>query len=608
MPKCQGITNCNCTHNRDDPTCRSCSEYGNQSTANEDRWIGMFFTSGGPLSDCVANERGCELGCQPCRQTEMIAEFLRPGGQRWLKPHEPFDPELAAVAPNRMANGMVGPLRSQGHENNIAGRDPTSVRRFHGKMTYQRGVCHQNTYEGEAFGDGREFGANACDCEAEPSQTPPNCGNSSTSGQPVPGAFQDQFFYDNILNLSDNGIWCREANTSLDPDALGSEVVRVNTGPGTLYQVVVLRDTPCGGNMLLPCTLAAQVGGECCEYGALAEAQDIEPETIREFDWIGIDLRNITLGAGVGNVGFYGDRGAIVMKARALQALADLPGDIAQNPGAKVFDQLDRHPGSAHLWSREYFPDTSAGCNGLPTIPGFEIDAHLRQAGVPVRVEAYISRATVFASVVAQMVNTAPPQQVLGHHQDKIFAHVRIRVEVELSYRAFVVGEEQPKIVEEWHEPDDPDFGKETVLRIVNVDDVDHPEHGSCKFSPVIAVSPGEDGTVPEGQEPTSFNQPDEIVFAVQDDPEHPQPWSARQFSMPNRAEWWGFLGTAGVRSPRVPYDAVGDKSACCRLLHALDALQVRGWPSLHEAFPGADRGPYRGRFRLNFLSGKVCA
>ncbi len=608
MPKCQGSTNCNCTHNDSDPTCVSCSTYGHFGTAEEDRWIGMFAAAGGPLGDCVANERGCELGCQPCRQTTMIAEFLHPGGKRWLKPQEPFNPDVGASFPNRMANGMVGALQSQGHASNIAGLDPASVRRFHGRMTYQRGVCHQNTFEGEAFGDGRELGANACDCEVEPNTVPPNCGGGATSGQPVPGAFQDQFFYDNILDLSDDDIWCREANTSLDPDALGSEVVRLNSGPGSLYQVIVLRDKPCGGNMLLPCTLAADVGGACCEYGALAGAQDIEPDTIREFDWIGINLRRIGLKTSHGTVGFYGDQVATILKVRALESLADLPGDIEQNPSAKIFDQLDRHQGSAHMWSREYFPNTSEGCNGLPVIPGFKFDAHLRQTGVPVRIEAYITRATVHASVVAQMVNTAPPQVLNRHLKDKIFAHVRIRVQVDISYRAFIDGEEQPKIVEDWREPDDPDFGKETVLRIVNVDDDDHPESGRCRFPPVIAVAPGEDGTVPGGKEPTFGNQPDEIVFAIEDDPLNPRPFSARQFSMPNRAEWWGFSGSAEVASPRVPYDSAGDGSACCRLLHALDGFIVRAWPSLHETSPGGDRGPYVGGFVLNFASGKVCA
>jgi len=557
-----------------DPGCNECEGYPHDP--HDPIWVGMFDIQAGQMIQV-----GCHVGCLPCRQAELSYNFLRPGGNRWLRAHMPND-SSEAILPNRMANGMVGDLQSM-----RVGDYEARTRRVPERINFLRGVCYQNLYEGEAFGKG-DIGADACDCDVRPDTSldpeSMSCGGGEGPGEPVAGAFPDDFFHHNIGDL-DSDFFCRRIEQH---DSETSVVTSVGLFPPTIFHT-----KDCGGNMFLQCTRRRTAGAPCYEFEDDASFLD---EHHQAFNFVPIELVGLTIKRA--SFPFANDP-VIDFKNAVLAHLSSLPGPSAGG----IFEQLDYHGadglGAANGWSRFYNPSTTdCGALSMPEIPFQFGRCYLEQTNVTVHVVPYISKASIEVWMIAQHVNeTDIGIATIQKDKERIYPHVRIRIQVQVSYLA-KLGAEIPIILESWWPDDHPHHGRSTELRIVNADDPDYPTEGVfCQYPAIVAPVEGPPGGTL--QDPLA-NQPDHIVCVDS---------RGRRFEIPNRVEWWGYMGVhSGTRNVWIydpnPFASINQLAyPCCRLLKSLDGLEVGGWPTLFESatHPAA---LYGGFVRFNFAAG----
>lgn len=533
-------------------------------------WVGMFDIQAGQLEQV-----GCAPGCIPCVQQELNFDFLRPEGNRWMRAHQPIV-SGHTMLPNRLANGMVGDLQSIG----ILSRR-TRTRRVPEEINFHRGVCYQNLWEGEAFGDDG-IGANACDCDIPP-DTALNvgdliCDGGEGPGEPVEGAFPDDFFYSGQADLSALHFFCRRIE---EVDSRNQHVTSVNLFPPTF-----LRTSQCGSNMFLQCTRKGIAGSPCFEF----ESSEFLDRHHQAFNFVPVQFNDFGLKEGSEKPDFpYADEALDRFKSITLNSIDTLPG----LPVGFRFEQLDHAgrtgTGPTTIWNRFYGGPGNV-CSDFPKIP-FDFGAcYLKHTRASVRVEAFISKATIEAWISAQHVNETPIGLLIQRSKEKIYPHVRVRVRLQVSYRATLL--EDASIVENWWHEDHPDFGKETQLRILNAGDPDYPTPGTfCQYPAIVAPIDSVGGTA---QDPLA-NQPDRIICTDEDGVE---------FEIPNRVEWWGYMGvresdSVWIYDPGGPIDDLA--YPCCRLLKSMNGLEVRGIATLIETKGHNEVALYKGAIKFNF-------
>lgn len=578
MARCQPLTPPGDGHG-----CWHCTGY---STSPDNTYVGMFM---------VEADYGCKIGCKPCKQAKLPDDYMRFGGLRFLRAHEPIDSVNNNVRyPNRMANGMVGDLRSIGVAIEEQGQQNFwNTRRIPEKIYYHRGVCWANSEPLEGFGEG-DVGTDACDCSNRPSTAIPvgsqTCADGTAAGMPVGGNFPDDFFYEDIEVAShvENAFYCRLRSHH------DSQVVIVGNEAGELLIPTILRTNVCGGNLIHFCTGEKWCGEPCFDFGDPVpyDCEGHYDRSWQAFNAVPIQFNDVRIrNSSESQLFKLGNDPVIDFKNAVLSGLPTIPGD--QGEETFVFGQLDRIGGA--IWGRQLTlaePTVEAIDRSLIT---FEFgDCRMRQATyadidptnprrhpVSVRVVPYVAEADIKMWLIAQQVLEWPEGRNIPDIFDdlkRIYPHVRMRIRARVSYLAIfdVVASpdfipENPAIFESWWPEDHPNYNRQTQVYLLNGaasegNPDSFPDVGKPLRYPPLVSSQENMSEVP--YEEALAASPDEIlIFDSQ----------GRQFDIPNIVEWWGYMGVYGGQKNYHNPDV--EMSDCCRLLRDLDGMKVQGWP-----------------------------
>lgn len=595
--------------------CWHCTGY---SQSPDNHYIGMFM---------VQADYGCQVGCKPCKQAKFPDDFMRPGGLRWLKAYMPIDVENNNVLyPNRLADGMVGDLRSIGNQIEEVGEDNFwNTRRVPEHIYFHRGVCWDNRFRKEGFGEG-EVGTDACDCSIRPSTSGQFSCNGVPFGDPVLGNFPDDFFYEDIEAASPSGnpFFCRQRPHH------DSQVVHVSSGE--LFSPTILRTNVCSGNLFHFCTTTKWCGEPCFEYGDDPVPLDCVGGHINNgwqaFNFVPIQFNDVRLRKSSESQSFkFTNDPVIDFKNAVLSHLPNLRGRHGED--TFVFGQLD-HSGGA-IWQRNFGLDE-------PTIQGvqrgmvpFEFgDCRLKQATYPDRIagdskrhlapviiEPYIVDAEIKMWLVAQQMldwreGQNLPSGSTYENAKRTYPQVRMRIRVRVSYIARngtpddpnVNNDSWPEIFESWWPEDHDNFEKKTPVYLRNgIGDLFPSVGKPLRYPPLVSSRQDLSGVRYEDALAASVDQI--LVFDSQ----------GRQFDIPNIVEWWGYVGVYGGQK-NYASGAEDQGEPCCKLLRDLDGMKVQGWPynfsSYNESISNLDvvqmqdddwigRGLYGGTVQLNF-------
>lgn len=612
----------------DEPfVCIGCSGYSADPDAS---YIGMSY---------VEADYGCQVGCKACKQSGLFKDWMRPEGPRWLKAYMPLNQLVDdTMLPNRMANGMVGDLRSMELLNSESEVSFWNTRRVPESIYYNRGVCWDNLLKREGFGKD-DAGADACECDVVPNTGADEngvCSDSRPGSTPTPmnsplsGVMPDLFFYENINIVHSSALWCRQR-----PEHDSKLVIITN---GELFTPTILRTNRCGGNLFHFCTQRWDCSGPCFECG---ERPPDEPEPWlsdqhNAFGFVPIQFNDVRLRSGLDNHSFpFGDGAVKDFKNAVLAQLPNIAG--ASGEGTFVFGQLDRwsDPGNSTIWSRGFAADDVSifgvqrgivpfafGNCRLQHSTYHDIDPDSKKRHpVPVVIHPYIVEADIKMWLIAQQVITIPegvPVLLDPFEESKrIYPQVRMQIKVRMSYYVEFAEPSPdafsatPQIFENWWPEDHPNYERGTSTFLTNGFDDRFPSEVDKPLRYPPLVSPVHDTSGSTYDDALAASRDRILIFNNH----------GRQFDIPDVVEWWGYLGVYGGSKNAYIFDPsdyqFNGLPDCCRLLGYLDGLKVQGWPynfgSYDESVGGLlnagdmeqddwkGRGLYGGSVQLNF-------
>ncbi len=536
------------------------------------------------------------------------ASAVRMDGTRWMKAYQPlrdedsviFDSSHEVEEPNRLANGMVGDLLSyNASDSPSVYTDIERVRRVPKNISFLRGVCWWNdgetpftdapTREGfrhlpvdvlNPYDRKTPHEWDACDCDVKvsttPTGTPPTCAGVSQM-HPVPGWFQDPFFYEST-NFS-APYFCRVGG---GPRGRISEIVRTNVG--AMMNANIWNPTSCGINFMSQCVGIAATGSyHCNEYEE--GIHRIDPGW-DDWNQLALDLRDARIGYDVDNATRGPnlravDEATVDFKNEILHRLQSLQNPIPGGAG-QTFAHMDfdgaMNGTSVATWQRLYDPLTLEPPTPVELLFPL-MHCYLRKTRGSVTIEPYVIKGQTDMDLQMIHVDTTATGFVTQAGHQKIFPHVRFHVSAQIGYKATPGWnpENSPRLRNSFLPSDDPNFvSGYTELELLNYTDADYPdEHPRPNMPPIVRKV---------GETPDRHKQPDEIVYV--DD-------QGRQFLPPTRIDWWGYMGVYSAIETHNVWNARPDgqvtfTTPVCWVLNELLSgddrrLKVGGWPYLFQ-------------------------